>query len=1213
MYSQGARRLGNLPLNPPLITLMHSSRPLPVRQNNPSRPTPLIASIAALGVALSTASATIVFDIRASSVDAIGGSVDPSGKLVTLDGFNTGNVTLQIWAQVANAAPTNNIFGVQTIMGSIKSSVGVDGALLTGTMAPAVFAPVFNSVATAGTLAELTVPPDGSIDLGSNATGPNVGFIKPRKDPTTGGETVPGGTIFYVTNNQPLGSTVNPITNGYEFLMGTATFSIQSFANPSGSFSLRWAIPSFVSSIVRAQIAGWTDGDGINNTGNNQFSEMSVGSAVNFVLGAVSNNSIWIATGGGSFGSAANWNPGIPNASDNANFGSAIQAPSTVTLDGNRSVKSVAFSSVNAYTISQGTGGALSVEEGFTVPNGSHNVSAPVLLPNASTVSILNAVDSLTLSGAVGGAGGITKIGPGKLLLTGANTFAGATTVNAGTLEVNTTGANAIAGNVAIAGGTLRLLQSEQIANASSVNVTSGTFDLGANSETVASVQITGGAITGTGTLTSASAFDVRAGTVVARLGGSVGLNKTTADTVTLSGANTYTGLTQVNAGVLQLTTAAGNAVAGDILVRSGGTLRVASGGNMIADTSTVTVSGGTLEKLGSTETVGALRLLGGSIVGTGAWASIAPFDLQNGTVSSRLAGSSGLNKTTSGTVILTGLNSYTGTTTVSAGILQGSSDSLHGDIVNNATLTFDQDTNSSSITFAGNITGSGALVKIGANELELTGTNSYQGGTTISAGRIGLQNATALPLGRPVHIAAGGALSYFAVPAPQPIGTLTGEGFVFLNSNAALTIGADDGTGTFAGTIDGGPATVIKTGAGTQTLSGFNNYRGPTSVNGGRLILTGNWSATGYTAESGGILKFDALALTLGAGSIRANAGGAIEYGNVTVNGGFLRGPGVHTVLPGATVNLNGVTSFNSTTLAQNGGANLTNVANGGQITNGAVLNWDGGANSSSGRLTVNNTVNLRDWTNDGVVTINTGGILNNTGSDLVSGGGSRFTVLPGGQVNVQTDYALSLQASLLVNNGTINGATTINYGATAKGAGVFGPVTVLDGGRFSPGNSAGTATLNGAYTLGAGGGMDLEIFDALGTAGATTGWDLVRLLGPDGLLDVQSGNTANSRFLIHLASTNAGALNFNNASIYDWQIVDTAQGITGLDPGDIGIDASSFLNPLDGGTFSVAERSGDLYLHYQPVPEPSILALFASCLGLLGRRSRRPFGPAK
>ena len=1183
---------------------MRSSLSLIVRQNKTPRLTPLIASIAALGISLSAASASIVFDIRAASFDSIGGSIDSTGKLVTLDGIHAGNVTLQIWAQVANAGSPNGVFGVQTILGSIKSSIGAGSALLTGTMAPAVLAPAFNSAtAVAGTLAELTVPPDGSIDLGSNSTASTLGFIRPRH-----------GDTQYVTNTETFGTTVNPITNGYEFLMGTATFSIQNFANPNGSFSLNWAMAGLLSPLLRNQIAAWTAGDGLARNGNTGFAEMSVGSAVNFAVAPLVGNWIWTAPGGGSFGVVANWNGGVPDASTNANFGSAILAPSTVTLDGDRSVKGVVFSSANPYTINQGTGGALAVAEGISVQAGSHIISAPVTLPNTSTISILDAAVSLTLSGAVGGSGGITKSGLGKLVLNGANTFVGATNVSAGTLELNTTGANAITGNVSVAGGTLRLLRSEQIANASSVNIASGTFDLGANSETVAAVQLAGGAIAGTGTLTSTSAFDVRGGTISANLGGKVGLNKTTADTATLSGTNTYTGLTQVNAGVLQINTSPGPGVAGDVLVSSGGTLRVGVGSNAIADTSTVIIDGGALEKTLATETVAALRLLGGSIGGSGAWASAAPFDLQSGTVSARLAGTSGLNKTTSGTVILTGLNTYTGTTTVSAGILQGNSDSLHGNIVNNASLVFDQTGVFS--TFAGNISGTGAVTFTGGDDLGLSGTNTYQGGTTINGGAVRILSASALPAGRPVEIA-GGPLDFNGLAVPTTIGTLTGTGYVRLGHNVVFTIGADGGTGTFSGTLEGGLVTVVKTGAGTQTLSGFSQYEGPVIANGGRLILAGNWISSAYTANSGGILKFDAINFTLGSSSIRANAGGAIEYGNVTVNGGFLRGPGLHTVLPGATVNLNGVTSFNSTTLAQNGLANLTNFSNGGQITNGAILNWDGGANSSSGRLIVNHTVNLRDWTNDGVVTINSGGIVNNTGSDLVSGGGSRFSVLAGGQVNVQAGYALSLQGSLLVNNGTINGATTINYGATAKGAGVFGPVTVLDGGRFSPGNSPGTATLNGAYTLGAGGGMDLEIFDALGTAGATTGWDLVRLLGKNGLLDVQAGSAANSRFLIHLASGDISgpqpALHFNSASIYDWLIVDTAQGITGLDPGDIGIDASSFLNPLDGGTFSVAERSGDLYLHFQPVPEPSIAALLFGSLGVLGRRSRRVFASAK
>ena len=397
---------------------------------------------------------------------------------------------------------------------------------------------------------------------------------------------------------------------------------------------------------------------------------------------------------------------------------------------------------------------------------------------------------------------------------------------------------------------------------------------------------------------------------------------------------------------------------------------------NQIADTSTVTVGGGTLELTGPSETVGALQLVSGSITGLGLWTSVAPFDLRSGTVSGRLGGSSGLNKTTSGTVILTGRNTYTGLTTISAGNLQGNSESLPGNIVNNASVTFDHSTLLSKLDFSGNMSGSGSLVKTGNNSLFLSGTNTYQGGTTISAGALSILGASSLPFARPVQIAANSTLELIGLTTPQTIGTLTGTGIVTLGNNAVFTIGADGGSGTFSGTIGGGLSTIIKTGTGTQTLSGFNNFGSPAIVTGGRLIITGNWSSSSYTADSGGILRLDTIISTLGAGNIRANAGGSIEYANVTINGGFLRGPGVHTVLPGATVNLNGVTSFNSTTLTQNGVANLTNVSNGGQIANGAILNWDGGANSSSGRLIVNNTVNVRDWTNDGVVTINSGGV---------------------------------------------------------------------------------------------------------------------------------------------------------------------------------------------------------------------------------------------
>ncbi len=160
---------------------------------------------------------------------------------------------------------------------------------------------------------------------------------------------------------------------------------------------------------------------------------------------------------------------------------------------------------------------------------------------------------STTFAGVMSGGGGsFTKVGEGTMTLTGANSYTGVTTVSAGALALNTTGANALSGNVVVNGGTVVLQQSNQILNSRTVSVSAGVFSIGANDETVAGVQLTGGAITGTtGILTSTTTYDVQAGSITADLAGTVGLTKTTAGTVFLSGINTYTGPTAVNGGTL--------------------------------------------------------------------------------------------------------------------------------------------------------------------------------------------------------------------------------------------------------------------------------------------------------------------------------------------------------------------------------------------------------------------------------------------------------------------------------------------------------------------------------------------------------------------------------------------------------------------------------------------------------------------------------------
>src|SRR5207253_678216 len=99
-------------------------------------------------------------------------------------------------------------------------------------------------------------------------------------------------------------------------------------------------------------------------------------------------------------------------------------------------------------------------------------------------------------------------------------------------------------GTITLDGGAFLLATSSGVSAASSLIIDGATLDLVGHNVAVANVQLTSGRIAGIGTLSSANAFDMRSGSVSANLGGSVGLIKTTSGTVTLSGANTYTGTT---------------------------------------------------------------------------------------------------------------------------------------------------------------------------------------------------------------------------------------------------------------------------------------------------------------------------------------------------------------------------------------------------------------------------------------------------------------------------------------------------------------------------------------------------------------------------------------------------------------------------------------------------------------------------------------------
>jgi autotransporter-associated beta strand protein len=172
-------------------------------------------------------------------------------------------------------------------------------------------------------------------------------------------------------------------------------------------------------------------------------------------------------------------------------------------------------------------------------------ISLGVALGGAVTIDVADASSSLTISSIVSGGGNLIKAGTGKLTLSGTNTYTGGTTLNDGTLVLGNNSALGAANGVLYLDGS----------NAS--------LNLNGHCPTVGKVTLTDGSIVQGGdaaTLTGSS-YTVMKGAISANLAGNGGLTKITNDTVTLSGENTYSGVTTVAAGTLELGSSAQNCV----------------------------------------------------------------------------------------------------------------------------------------------------------------------------------------------------------------------------------------------------------------------------------------------------------------------------------------------------------------------------------------------------------------------------------------------------------------------------------------------------------------------------------------------------------------------------------------------------------------------------------------------------------------------------
>ena len=587
------------------------------------------------------------------------------------------------------------------------------------------------------------------------------------------------------------------------------------------------------------------------------------------------------------------------------------------------------------------------------------------------------AADTLTLSGLSTGDSPVAITGAGEVVLAGPSSRTGTTSVDNGTLTVAHSGGAGF-GEIAVHGNTLNIDFNADVQNI--VSVTTGTIGNTRYGGTLSGVlNLKGDAQLSSGGL----GYGLTVIGTIVETGGARKLAKTGSGIVKLWGSNTWSGGTDVDGGTLFAYSALG---AGDVLVRSGGGLAL-RGAQYIADNAAVVVDG-TLN-LGGAETIGSLAGNGAVMLGTG---TLTAGDASNTSFGGVIGGSGGLVKRGTGTLALTGANTYTGSTTIGGGVLEaatvadaGTASSLgsNGSVVldggtlrythtglqstnrsfllaDGKTSTIEVGSNTGNLTLAAGLGGAtGALAKTGNGTLTLAGANTYSGGTTVSAGNLTVRNNVLG--GGNVSIASGAVLQYdnqTAGPLMLKGGTYSGTGTLRFTGNA----GADTAFGGAGGMVN----VALGSGGLVDVQSG--TVRGSST-------WQANWSANEADLTIGAGATFNGVE-----GTIRVNAlngagrleGGWSGQGSLTVGvaGGSGTFSGVvadstsalHLVKEGAgTQVLSGANTFTGTTTVNAGTLRLSGgqaIADTASVTVGAGATLDVAASETIGTLNTAGTV---------------------------------------------------------------------------------------------------------------------------------------------------------------------------------------------------------------------------------------------------------------
>jgi len=581
---------------------------------------------------------------------------------------------------------------------------------------------------------------------------------------------------------------------------------------------------------------------------------------------------------------------------------------------------------------------------------------AGVLLPTSVTINNVNSNYSIASSSGnnIGGSSSLTKSGGGLLTVSGgANSYTGVTTVSGGTLSVGTLAnggaasdlgaATSASANLVLNGGVLQYTGGGvSIDRSFTVGTGGGTIDAsGGGALSLANAGALGYSGNGPRTLTLSGA-DANNNTLaapVANNGGATSLAKSGTGKWVLTGANTYSGVTTIAGGLLQIGAGGGSGSLGSggivnnsqLIFNRTGNLTV---GGVISGTGAVTNEGtGTLILTGNNTFTGGTTINAGTVQlgnggANGSLETASPI-VNNGLLvfnstspiiirgfNAVISGTGNVRVQGTGLAQAVGANTYTGWTQIDTNAtfqpFIGNEGQLPSSVMtNNGTLLLiGQEGNPATRGYTNNIYGTGRVLKDNNNQndgwLVLAGTNFYTGGTLISGG--GIQLGDGINPGRGLVI---GNVIFTNTPTsfknPRRLVFGFAEEVVFTNNVISV---ATDGAN---GAVDNG--TLWQAGPGKVTVTGNNTVPGGTVVALSATLQAGNGGTTG----------------SVGPGGVQ-NDGTLIINRSANQSLGAMTGAGTFVQLGSGTTTLT----------ASNSASGSTTVSNGTLVVSGRYLGGD-------------------------------------------------------------------------------------------------------------------------------------------------------------------------------------------------------------------------------------------------------------------------------